>query len=72
MIVVNTTFAGMISGRNEFAAVIDMNTQTAVSGFWLAKYLFEENRPIRLPSNEKGKAVKKADNKKRKIVRHEK
>ncbi|MEO0336709.1 MAG: beta-N-acetylhexosaminidase, partial [Pseudomonadota bacterium] len=59
VIVVNTTFSGMITGRDQFAAVVDLNTKNSMSGYWLADFLSGPKPSLREPSNEASRKRKK-------------
>jgi beta-N-acetylhexosaminidase len=72
LIVVNTTFAGMVTGREHFAAVIDLNTRSAMAGYWLAEFLMSPKAPFREPSTKQKKTESRHIPKKRRLVSHEK
>lgn len=46
LLVVNTTYPGLIDDRQQFLGVIDMNTPAPETGYWLGNYLFKNKAEL--------------------------
>jgi len=52
MLVINSTYPGLINNPKDYAGVIHLNTRNSASGEWIAHFLFDNLLGNRLPAKE--------------------